>query len=525
MKKIAPLLAVLLSCVAPGAPLARAPAQSFRIDEASIRAAFEKARTAVATELALDPVPPIPVRISTRREIAGILTEELTAQFLTQIDDPQTARREARLSARVLAEGFLAKYATGEACILVSPDTFAQLASLIDEPGLVSEQALCATLAHECVHAFDAKRYGWPERLAKLKGFEAIEAYSAVLEGHAQRVARAACARSGWKEGFETVTRSIGKLPEQRDEVMRLIARIIETTIVSHYTDGERFIDAIERKGGEAAVARAFREPPPDMETILHPEWFLDPASRPAVAYTVEAGLDALASRFDKKIWMAQRLTVTRPQLEAALSLLPSQDLARILDHMERNRAVVLVPKDAPESKMVTAGLYIFSSAQESAFYIAAAERLSRIKDEKMKEGFIRIVASNYTPLRGPGWQALVVEKTVEAGGPVLRAYPPSSPRAGPSWSRSSTRTSPSRRGRWPASQQRCSRRQGAEAPPQHLTRPAGSRVKPCFRPIEPGPESPRSPPVGQWRVCLIPSYEPPVSPDGATSPDIACSK
>ncbi|MBN1417331.1 MAG: sulfatase-like hydrolase/transferase, partial [Planctomycetes bacterium] len=409
MNAAATFLAVLLSWAS--------PAPSFQIDEASIRAAFEKARAAVAAELKLDPVPSIPVRTSTKREIAEILTEELTAQARTQIDDPQAARRQARLSARVLTEGILAKYATVEGIILVSPDTFVHLASLIAEPGLVSEQALCATLAHECVHAFDAKRYDWPERLTKLKGFEAIQAYSAVLEGHAQRVARAACARGGWKEGFETFTRSIGKLPEEGDEATRLIARIIATTIASQYYDGERFIEAIERKGGEEAIARAFREPPPDMETIFHPEWFLDPASRPAVAYTVEAGLDAFASRFDEKIWMAQRVTATRPQLEAVLSLLPSEDLARILDHMERNRLIVLVPKDAPQSKMVTAGIYIFSSAEESAFYIAAAERLSRIKDEKMKDGVIRIVSSKHTPLRSPGWQGLVLEKTVEAGG------------------------------------------------------------------------------------------------------------
>ncbi|MFQ5748761.1 MAG: glycoside hydrolase family 26 protein, partial [Planctomycetota bacterium] len=74
-------------------------------------------------------------------------------------------------------------------------------------------------------------------------------------------------------------------------------------------------------------------------------------------------------------------------------------------------------------SRVITLVLYEFESPAEAAFFLAADERLMRIKDAKMAKGALRILDSSYRKLDEAGASGLIAEKTVAFGGqeiPVL---------------------------------------------------------------------------------------------------------
>ena len=104
---------------------------------------------------------------------------------------------------------------------------------------------------------------------------------------------------------------------------------------------------------------------------------------------------------------------MTPAQLNAAMALLESKDRERALKHMRQNKAVVLQAKTKPRNRMLVVALFEFGSPQEATFYFLANERLSRLKDEKMTEGTIRITDARYEPIRRKDWQGVYIEKNV----------------------------------------------------------------------------------------------------------------
>jgi hypothetical protein len=111
---------------------------------------------------------------------------------------------------------------------------------------------LRAILVHELVHLDDHHRFHFDGVLTSLKSTDQILAYNAVIEGHAQFVAREICAARGWGEGFEIYSASIGALPVQEDQGagMALLLKVVSATVSASYVQGERFFVAIDKAGG-----------------------------------------------------------------------------------------------------------------------------------------------------------------------------------------------------------------------------------------------------------------------------------
>ncbi len=393
-ERIRPTLAALLLAVS-------VPAQT---DDAlaALKAAGAKAIAAVEKELDVK-LDGVGVRFTTTEELIEIFDKELVPQFAIQFSDPDEADRQRRMFAESMAPAVMAKFDTTAKEILVEQDNIEDLADQLDIPELRTPECLQAILVHEAVHAASEAKFSWSKRLSKCRDADAILAYNAVIEGHAQHVARRICKKRGWTGAFEKFTSSVGKVPEIENAIARQLARMNAVSFSWAYHDGERFVAAIAEEGGEKAVARAYTEPPTSPSVIFHPEWFLDPSKQPKLEFDFATGLAELAKAFGADDWTESRTTLTPPQFDAAFALLPKEDVERIKKQTRSNRVLVLNWTAQPGEKLIAAGVYELDSYTEAAYFVAAEERLLRAKDEAMAKGMTRITSSTYAPLQLEG--------------------------------------------------------------------------------------------------------------------------
>jgi len=292
------------------------------------------------------------------------------------------------------------------------------LADLLEEPGLLREDVLYAVLAHECAHAAADRRFGLQGFVSSREGRDAQRGANAVLEGHAQRVARRVCAAAGREAGFELMTRAMGMIPETGDASQELVARIMAEAFASAYRDGEAFLDAVvAARGEEEGLAVAFADPPAGQTLLEHPEWYLDPASRPAPAYDLDAGLAVLEEYFAEEIPEFTHAEIGRGELLVAASPLGEEEAGKAADLVETAQAVVGMPD--PDSQVMAVLLVCQDEAAARAF-LDYEERIGRAKDEQMARGMIRIEEARYEDLPGTPRPGFLMYKTVNAAGTTV---------------------------------------------------------------------------------------------------------
>lgn len=86
-------------------------------------------------------------------------------------------------------------------------------------------------------------------------------------------------------------------------------------------------------------------------------------------------------------------------QIEAALALLPPEQVRRVTESLRSSRVLALQPSADPASKMVVLNIMEFRSDSAAQEFVETAYTLAEIKDEKMKQGFVRIVDSERAEL------------------------------------------------------------------------------------------------------------------------------
>lgn len=144
-----------------------------------------------------------------------------------------------------------------------------------------------ATLAHELVHALQDQTWGLGDQTKYKPGqSDKSSAVHALAEGDATSamtdllIGKAAKGRTALDVPDEILTdgmlESIGQGPAAQTP------HVMQTSLVSPYIEGTRFVHALRRQGGWDAVNAAWRNPPETTEQLLHAEKFL--AHEPALA-------------------------------------------------------------------------------------------------------------------------------------------------------------------------------------------------------------------------------------------------
>ncbi len=149
--------------------------------------------------------------------------------------------------------------------------------------------ATTATLAHELVHALQDQHYGL-EGLTKWRddATDQLSALSALAEGDAMSAMLDGMLESDGRRAFELPSellegqmRLLGGVTEDAQRVPTILKR----SLIAPYADGIRFVHALRKSGGWAAVDGAWRDLPTTTEQILHPDKY--EAREPALAVTL----------------------------------------------------------------------------------------------------------------------------------------------------------------------------------------------------------------------------------------------
>lgn len=420
-----PVLFVVGWCLTPlGAQAEPAPAEEAprpkyeKVTEARLQAAYADARAAVEKVLGarLDELPPL--RIAEVAAVAEVITAENLPMVRLREPDAATAEALAKQIGDQLAPLVYAKYAWTTRTFLVVAITWERTARILQRPALTNDATLRAVMVHELCHALDDRKFDFGKRLLEADTADAITAFNAVIEGHAQLRARRVCAQSGWSEGFATLTDSIGALPAGTagGEATRFLLRAKAAALMTAYVDGERFAAAVIEARPDTGERDLFESPPKDPETILAPRWYLDPSSRPELLYDLEPAIDAFVAGFDAAVWSGTRSNVTGKQLATGLTMLPQEDIDAVIGSLRAVRIVQLAPTAAPQSKIAILCAMEFASEDAARHWIAMSAKVSDHKDATMDKGTVRITGSKTTELTRDTLRGFLQEKTMKNG-------------------------------------------------------------------------------------------------------------
>jgi hypothetical protein len=132
-----------------------------------------------------------------------------------------------------------------------------------------------ATLAHELVHALQDQHFDLAPRLAfREDGGDASAAVQSLAEGDAMSamfdvlLAGRAAATDLPDQALALQMRANRALMPRSNDVPSLL----RASLIAPYLDGLLFVNALRRRGGWAAVDRAWRRPPASTEQLLHPD-------------------------------------------------------------------------------------------------------------------------------------------------------------------------------------------------------------------------------------------------------------
>jgi hypothetical protein len=164
------------------------------------------------------------------------------------------------------------------------------------------------------------------------------------------------------------------------------------------YVDGRKFFDGVAALGRKTYVEDIFRKPPATKDLVLHPERYYDAKAGPA-ARDVDPILDALAKVREE--WGGQRPKFGELELRASFGdFVDRKEVDAVAPRLLGGKTLVLTPKDSPGSKIV-AFLVLQTDGPETASKLTGLfAKLSRAKEERMKEGAMRIVKAERAALK-----------------------------------------------------------------------------------------------------------------------------
>ena len=369
----------------PAAPPPALKADAWRDVEVVDRALTEAVaavEAACGTKFATRPT----VRVSTARDVADALEAIEVGLDLK----PRSERSAVRAVARAMFA--FTDYTTNT--IHVVPDNVERMATERRSPALVGTDVLRVVLVHEATHALDWARWGWVAHRKTLGGTDALQAFSAVAEGHAQLVAEDVAVARGLRAAFDTMTLAIVSVPDGLDPAMRALTEAVVAEAAFGYVAGHRFLRAVRDARGPAGVEAALRSPPIATRVIEQPQRFL---AGTGPGGDVEIDLELLLSAFEPLVadprWRVQRDRARRAALGSQGTRLPEARRAGFLAGYEDGRILAAA---LPRGAQVFVIVLRFATVEDAAAFVRDDRDLGKIgEDEAMRSG-VEVLSSAY---------------------------------------------------------------------------------------------------------------------------------
>jgi hypothetical protein len=219
------------------------------------------------------------VRVVEESEALRIAGEDLRPELEKRypgVSDGQM-RFLMQMNATSAVRSTLARYTLSRKEILLVRKSFDAQRKALGIPEKHAWHLLVATLAHECVHALDDRRFDIAALYRGAPDEEALRARVMVVEGRALHFGR-------------KVANEVGVPAEIRDLLPGGTEpndfRVWGIRLTSQY--GLRFVDRLVQRGGVALADRAVKEPPGTTHQVCQPARWPDGEGSPAPMRTLE---------------------------------------------------------------------------------------------------------------------------------------------------------------------------------------------------------------------------------------------
>lgn len=386
------------------------------VTEERVRAVVEEMAPKIEKAMGLSYDAKPEFALSTAEAVQDLLVDEIIPQFRVQLAGASEA--EIREGARGMAHSYalmvLGKFATKDRKIHVIAPNFKTQAEVMKNPRIHSVDFLRVVVLHELVHALDEQKYRASSRIEELKTLTELEIWNALLEGHAQYVTHTVL-RSSQEGGlfgeFEKVMLSP---PPGADESMKWLLAQSTQFMRFAYFDGKTFFDGLARSGRESFVEDVFKNPPKSKAVILKPETYYAPGKLETF------DLKPLWEEIKKdrtEGWTSVEQELDASLIRTALSAFAKpEDLKEVLEKFRGGG--MLVQQTAGGEKWVMIAVYDMGGPESAARMYDVMLATAKVRDEKMKEGTIRITKADYAELKVSGPRRhFTATKTMQVAG------------------------------------------------------------------------------------------------------------
>lgn len=333
------------------------------------------------------------LRISTFDQVGAVLQGEIGHI----LDAQGVMGLRGRPAADAVAAGMLAKYAFEDGSIHVLPETAELMAVATGEPGLLDVGVVRVILVHEATHALDARRHPLRERLLACVDNDAMMAHGAVVEGHAQFVARTFARRADLVASFDCYGRALSWRPDAESGGQAALMQAFMAFTTFPYVKGLGFFDAVHAARGKAGVDEVFARPPQTTREIERPTVWLDP---PAAA---KVSLDALLAPFESLApdeWADVRTPLMASALLPMFQRVPEGSPDEVLDLLVEAKA--LVSTHPAGTSQILVAVMRMDSPEAAARMVALERALSELNDRESPVPGVEVVEATYTEGVGP---------------------------------------------------------------------------------------------------------------------------
>jgi len=324
------------------------------------------------------------IKLVARKE----LEEALVNDFMPQLRNlnsglpDEDLRAAAAQEAKGLAMTILGKYSITEKSVLLLPRNLVPVFNLAKSDINQKEPVLRLVIAHELTHALQFEDEKLLESYGKISQIDALQAFSATIEGHAVLVQDMVGKKLGLDDAVLELSRLFAAGSVKLDDPgLEMLNRILSTQYEQTYLGGRMFMGYHFKKGGMKALWDILASPPAKTSMILRPDTYsTESVDKPDYSKL----LDGMEKEFGDREWAVQNIELGHMSLRAVYAEMEEKVRDEIIGNIEHVRVMTAQLPDQVTIGNIT--VMFLKDPKLAPKMISEIEKLVEKNVDKIKE-------------------------------------------------------------------------------------------------------------------------------------------
>jgi|GEM_PF-3191139 len=324
------------------------------------------------------------VKLTDRKGMTEVLSKEFTLQFKNMF--PQASEEEIQAMALSHAAAFsttlLGKYSIFEHTVYLMPKNIKPLFTLLNVDQSNLRPLLKVVIAHELTHALQNQEINL-QKLLSLNNIDAIQAYNAMIEGHAVFVSELIARELGIEKAAIELARMLSAGAINIDDpLMDAANKTVSAVYEEVYLGGKKFIEYHYQQGGNIRLWQILNSPPTQTAMIANPDTYSFEQTK-----TKKLDYAAVFKEFNAQLteekWLTQNMEVGTMLLKAAFVKLDKAVQDELLNNIEHVQLLMAQKQDSQQS--ISISLIIFNNEGFGLKYLDITDNLVKNNIQELK--------------------------------------------------------------------------------------------------------------------------------------------